>query len=105
MPRNGTPASRLTGREAFPETAAGAARKSYLTALYRAEAQRSIDGVLHAAEGFAALGDTGAVQNCVVMAGRLADGDAEAQARVMAFDTPGGRSYTDAPWRRHVSSD
>jgi hypothetical protein len=68
----------------FPGTAAGAARKSYLTALYRAQAQRSVEGVLRAAEGFAALGDAGAVQNCVVMAGRLAD-DPDGRARVSSF--------------------
>jgi hypothetical protein len=39
----------------FAETAPGAARKSYLTALYRAQAQRSVAGVLQAAEGFAAM--------------------------------------------------
>ena len=40
--------------------------------------------MLRAAEGFAALGDAGAVQNCVVMAGRLAD-DPDGRARVQAF--------------------
>ena len=82
----------------FTETAPGAARKSYLTALYRAQAQRSVDGVLQAAEGFAALGDRAAVENCLVMANRLADDDAEAQASIRAFN----ERFGDA--QRRVSS-
>ena len=45
----------------------------YLTALYRAQAQRSLEGILRVAEAFAALGDAAAVQSCMVMAGRVAD--------------------------------
>jgi hypothetical protein len=69
----------------FPETAAGAARRSFLTALYRAKAQRSVEGVLRAAEGFASLGDGAAVQNCVAIANRVADTDAASRAQVQAF--------------------
>jgi len=50
--------------------APGAARRSYLTALHRAQAPRSLEGVLRVAEDFAALGDAAAVQSCMVMAGR-----------------------------------
>jgi len=69
----------------FAETAAGAARRSYLTALYRAQSQGSLDGILQVAEGFAGLGDTAALQNCIVIARRVADGDPEAQSRVVSF--------------------
>ena len=69
----------------FAETAAGAARKSFLTALYRAQAQQAVDGVLRAAEGFASLGDRAAVQSCVAIAYRVAATDAAARAQVSAF--------------------
>ena len=69
----------------FAETAQGAARKSYLTALYRAQSHGSVDGVLRAAEGFAALGDRAAVQNCVLIAQRIADANPEVQERVVSF--------------------
>src|SRR2546427_111746 len=85
------------GRAAAP----GAARRSYLTALYRAQAQRSVDGVLQAAEGFAALGDRAAVQNCLVMATRLADDDPQAQASIQAFSD---RFMLDDAQRRVSSS-
>jgi len=84
----------------FAETAPGAARKSYLTALYRAQAQRSVDGVLQAAEGFAALGDRAAVQNCLVMATRLAEDDPQAQASIRAFSD----RFTAGDAQRRVSS-
>ena len=84
----------------FAETAPGAARKSYLTALYRAQAQRSVDGVLQAAEGFAALGDRAAVENCLVMAVRVADDDPEAQANIRAFRD----RFTAGDAQRRVSS-
>ena len=49
----------------FRETPRAAARRSYLTALFRARGQRSIDGVLRACQGFALLGDVAVVQQCV----------------------------------------
>ena len=54
--------------------------------------------MLQAAEGFAALGDRAAVENCLVMANRLADDDAEAQASIRAFN----ERFGDA--QRRVSS-
>ena len=69
----------------FAETAQGAARKSYLTAVYRAQAHGAVDGVLRAAEGFAALGDRAAMENCVVMAQRLAGANPDAQQQVVDF--------------------
>jgi len=69
----------------FAETAPGAARRSYLTALHRAQSQGSVDGILQVAAGFAGLGDTAALQNCVDIARQVADGDPEAQSRVVSF--------------------
>jgi hypothetical protein len=69
----------------FAETAPGAARRSYLTALHRAQSQGSVDGILQVAAGFAGLGDTAALQNCVDIARRVADGNPEAQSRVVSF--------------------
>jgi hypothetical protein len=81
----GDAALRIGEVEGFAETPRGAARQSYLTALYRAEAQRAVEGVLRVAEAFAALGDHAAVEGCVAIAYRVADGDAEARARVSVF--------------------
>ena len=69
----------------FAETAPGAARRSYLTALHRAQSQGSVDGILQVAAGFAGLGDAAALQNCVDIARQVADGDPEAQSRVVSF--------------------
>ena len=69
----------------FAETAPGAARRSYLTALHRAQSQGSVDGILQVAAGFAGLGDAAALQNCVDIARRIADGNPEAQSRVVSF--------------------
>lgn len=41
------------------------ARRSYLTAFVRAQRQGSLDGMLHAAEGFAALGDRDLARQCL----------------------------------------
>ncbi|HEV8586064.1 MAG TPA: hypothetical protein VGT02_13940 [Methylomirabilota bacterium] len=66
-------------REARPT-----ARELFLVALFRARAERSVDGVLRSAEGFARLGDTDAA----VLALRIAEstavkyGDGEERARV-----------------------
>jgi hypothetical protein len=55
---------------------------------------------LQAAEGFAALGDHAAVQNCLVMATRLADDDPQAQASIRAFSD----RFTAGDDQRRVSS-
>lgn len=41
------------------------ARESYLTALFRARSQGSLDGVLRAAQAFAELGDREVVEQCI----------------------------------------
>jgi hypothetical protein len=62
--------------------AAARARGSYLTALFRARRDGSIDGVLRAAEAFAAVGDTDIADQALRVAERLiANGDAAARER------------------------
>jgi hypothetical protein len=60
------------------------ARDLYLAALTRARADRSIDGVVHVAESFSALGDHHIVEQCLVIAeglGASADSDTVARLR------------------------
>lgn len=54
------------------QAAAEKARRSYLVALVRAHHERSLDGVLHAAQGFAGLGDREVAAHCLAIADRLA---------------------------------
>ena len=61
------------------------ARRLYLSALFRARAQRSLDGVLRATESFASLGDRDVVERGLSIARELAGSDPETQARVRAF--------------------
>ncbi len=58
------------------------ARRAYLSALTHARAQRSLDGVLHATEAFARLGDRDMVEQGIRVARDLAGTDDDAQARV-----------------------
>jgi len=58
------------------------ARRAYLSALTRARAERSLDGVLGATESFVRLGDHQAVEQGIRMARDLAGPDADSQARV-----------------------
>ena len=60
------------GDEARRRGDAPAARRAYLVALFRARGERSLGGVLEAAEGFAALGDEAVVQQALAMAEPLA---------------------------------
>ena len=58
---------------AFPGLARGAAaraRETYWIAFFRARQQRSLSGVLHAAEAFGRLGDRSTVDQCM----RVAEG-------------------------------
>ena len=75
---------------AFPSLARDAAtraREAYWIALFRARQQRSLDGVLHAADAFSMLGDRAAVEQCMRAAAALAShgGDPEAVNRVRFF--------------------
>jgi hypothetical protein len=68
-------------------TAEPEARRLYLSALFRAPGQQSLDGVLLATEAFARLGDRDVVEKGLHLARDLAGSDPEAQARVrMAAD-------------------
>jgi len=64
-----------------------AARRAYLTGLFRARGERSLAGVVWAAEGFLALGDDAVVAEALAMAAPLAaaGGDAVARARLVAL--------------------
>src|SRR5262249_3193013 len=64
--------------------AAARARETYWIAFFRARQQRSLNGVLHAAEAFAMLGDRSTVEQCMRVAEGLAAraGDAEELDRV-----------------------
>jgi hypothetical protein len=55
------------------------ARRAYLSALFRARHQRSIDGVLRVAEAFAALGDRDAARQALVMASTMTGGTQQAE--------------------------
>jgi hypothetical protein len=75
----------LTGQR----VAAGAtARQAYLTALFRARQQSALDGVLRAAEAFAALGDREVEAQCLrvalAMAAQAGDGGGEARVDALA---------------------
>lgn len=63
------------------------ARRVYLTALFRARRQGSLDGVLAAGEAFGRLGDREVVQRALAVATDMAkrSGDDLAQRRVQAF--------------------
>jgi hypothetical protein len=63
------------------------ARQSYLTALFRARGEGSVDGVLRVAERFAELGDRDVVEQCIRVAWTLAAQakDPLAQQSVRAF--------------------
>ena len=68
-------------REAF-ETKA---REAYQKAFFRARQQASVEGVLQATEGYAALGDAQMVGLGLRVAERLAARDREAQADIQTF--------------------
>ena len=70
---------------AFPGLARGAAaraRETYWIAFFRARQQRSLNGVLHAAEAFGVLGDRSTVEQCL----RVAEGLASRAADVAELD-------------------
>lgn len=61
------------------------AREAYQKAFFRARQQASVEGVLRATEGYAALGDTQMVGLGLRVAERLAARDPEAQADIRTF--------------------
>ena len=75
---------RLAAFPGLARDAAARARETYWIAFFRARQQRSINGVLHAAEAFRTLGDHAIVEQCMRVAEGLAAraGDAEGLDRV-----------------------
>ena len=75
---------RATGTAVVSESRA---RRVYLTALFRARRDRSLDGVLAAGEAFGRFGDRDVVQQAAAIAADLAarSGDDLARRRVQAF--------------------
>ncbi len=65
----------------FREASEPKARRLYLSALFRARNAGDLVGVLRAAEAFAQLGDREVVENCLVIADRLAARAADPLAR------------------------
>jgi hypothetical protein len=77
-------------------TAEPEARRLYLSALFRARGQQSLDGVLLATEAFARLGDRDVVEKGLRMARDLAGSDPGAQARVRLVEDRSSRSAVAA---------
>jgi hypothetical protein len=81
----GDAALRIGDVREFRETPQAAARKSYLTALFRARASASLEGVLRVADGFTALGDDAVVRECLRIGDDLAGGDADGRRRLVSY--------------------
>ena len=82
----------------FPGLARGAtarARETYWIAFFRARQQRSLNGVLHAAEAFGRLGDRSTVEQCMRVAEGLAalSGDGADVDRVRILGTRLAEQY------------
>jgi len=97
---------RLGARGGFQQIAVAKARQTYLAALFRARSEKSLEGVLQAARGFAELGDEAVVERCLQIARLVAaeTRDPRGDARVRAFTerwltTAGGSSdpHTEVP--------
>jgi hypothetical protein len=75
------------GDEARDRGDVPAARRAYLAALFRARGERSLPGVIGAAERFTAFGDREVVEHALGMAASLggADRDDEAHRRLQAL--------------------
>ena len=76
----------------FPGLSRGAAaraRETYWIAFFRARQQRSLNGVLHAAEAFGMLGDLSTVEQCMRVAEGLSSlaGDASEVERLRGLAT------------------
>jgi hypothetical protein len=78
---------RLGERANFRKVSDAKAREAYLTALFRARSEGSLDGVLRAAERFADLGDHAVVEQCLGVARSVAarSRDPRAEERVRNF--------------------
>jgi hypothetical protein len=79
---------RIGDLSGFRKESEAKARRIYLSALFQARAQGSLDGVLRVADAFLVLGDREVVYQCLRIAESLADRgrDASARVRVRAFE-------------------
>jgi hypothetical protein len=79
---------RIGDLSGFRKESEAKARRIYMSALFQARAQGSLDGVLRVADAFLVLGDREVVYQCLRIAESLADRgrDASARARVRAFE-------------------
>ena len=77
----------LGSRAGFRGAAVAKARQAYLTALFRARSEESIEGVLLTAERFAELGDREVVEHCIRVARWVAaqSPDPQTKEHVRAF--------------------
>jgi len=72
---------RVLGAQAgFRAASVAKARQAYLTALFRARSEGSVEGVLRTAERFAELGDRGVVERCIRVAQRVTEQSRDPQA-------------------------
>jgi hypothetical protein len=87
---------RLSAFPGLARDAVARARETYWIAFFRARQQRSLNGVLHAAEAFGLLGDYSTVEQCMRVAEGLATstGDTEQLDRVRLI---GARLSDHAP--------
>ncbi len=87
---------RLSAFPGLARDAVARARETYWIAFFRARQQRSLNGVLHAAEAFGLLGDYSTVEQCMRIAEGLATstGDTEQLDRVRLI---GARLSDHAP--------
>lgn len=87
---------RLAGFAGLAGSAAARARETCWIAFFRARQQRSLDGVLRAAEAFAQLGDRTIVEQCLRVAEGLAaraeDSADAARVRLSAARLAGSRA-------------
>ena len=81
----GDAALRIGEVREFRETPQAAARKSYLTALFRARAAGSLDGILRVADGFTALGDESVVRECLRVADAVVGTDTDGRRRLVGY--------------------
>jgi hypothetical protein len=77
----------LGARAGFREASIAKGRQTYLTALFRARSEGSVEGVLRTAERFAELGDRGVVEQCIRVARQVAASsrDPQTEEYVRAF--------------------
>jgi hypothetical protein len=102
----GAAQQRIEEASGFEKLGKASARQHSFFALFRARDQRSLDGVLldgvlHAADAFARLGDTSVVQQAMVVARDLADQDPVAPGRVEAAAAHFGVRLASAGGRSH----